>query len=69
MLPPAGIVTGATYYGNGVNLTGVVTSVTAGAGVQISPVSGQGRVTISGNWCLVLDMQQTPVLQPMLRVV
>ena len=43
----AGIVTGATYYGNGVNLTGVVTSVTAGAGVQISPVSGQGRVTIS----------------------
>ena len=43
----AGIVTGATYYGNGVNLTGVVTSVVAGAGVQISPVSGQGRVTIS----------------------
>jgi len=43
----AGIVTGATYYGNGVNLTGVVTSVTPGPGVQISPVSGQGRVTIS----------------------
>jgi len=43
----AGIVTGATYYGNGVNLTGVVTSVTAGTGIQISPVSGQGRVTIS----------------------
>ena len=43
----AGIVTGATYYGNGVNLTGVVTSVTPGPGVQISPISGQGRVTIS----------------------
>ncbi|QDH50553.1 tail fiber-like protein [Synechococcus phage S-B43] len=43
----AGIVTGATYYGDGVNLSGVVTSVVPGAGVQISPLSGQGRVTIS----------------------
>ena len=43
----AGIVTGATYYGDGVNLSGVVTSVVPGPGVQISPVSGQGRVTIS----------------------
>ena len=43
----AGIVTGATYYGNGVNLVGVVTSIAPGPGVQISPISGQGRVTIS----------------------
>jgi len=43
----AGIVTGATYYGDGVNLVGVVTSIAPGPGVQISPISGQGRVTIS----------------------
>ena len=43
----AGIITGATYWGDGVNLSGVVTSIVPGAGVQISPLSGQGRVTIS----------------------
>ena len=43
----AGIVTGATYYGNGVNLSGIVTSIVAGSGIQISPSNGQGRVTIS----------------------
>jgi hypothetical protein len=45
----AGIVTGATYYGDGVNLVGVVTSIAPGPGIQISPISGQGRVTISAN--------------------
>ena len=45
----AGIITGATYYGNGVNLAGVVTSVFPGPGIQINPVSGQGRVQISAN--------------------
>ena len=44
-----GVITGGTYFGNGVNLSGVVTSIAAGAGVVISPVSGQGRVTISAN--------------------
>ena len=44
-----GVITGGTYFGNGVNLTGIVTSIAAGAGVIISPGSGQGRVTISAN--------------------
>ena len=43
----AGIITGATYYGNGVHLSGVVTSVYPGPGIQILPISGQGRVRIS----------------------
>ena len=45
----AGIVTGATYYGDGVNLAGVVTSVFPGPGIQLNPTSGQGRVQISAN--------------------
>jgi len=44
-----GLVTGGTYYGNGVNLSGVVTSIAAGDAITISPVGGQGRVTISAN--------------------
>ena len=44
-----GVITGGTYFGNGVNLTGIVTSIAAGAGVFISPASGQGRVTINAN--------------------
>ena len=44
-----GVITGGTYFGNGVNLSGIVTSIAAGAGVIISPGSGQGRVTISAN--------------------
>ena len=45
----AGIITNATYFGDGVNLTGIVTSVFPGPGIQINPVSGQGRVQISAN--------------------
>jgi len=45
----AGIITNATYFGDGVNLTGIVTTIVAGDGILISPVSGQGRVTISAN--------------------
>jgi hypothetical protein len=47
----AGIITGATYHGNGVNLTGIVTQVTAGAGIQIlgSQVGGKGTVRITAN--------------------
>ena len=48
-LTTAGIVTGATYFGDGVNLTGVVTSIVAGDAITLSPAGGQGRVTISAN--------------------
>ena len=35
-----GIVTGATYYGDGQNLSGVVTSITAGTGISITQSGG-----------------------------
>ena len=41
-----GVVTGATYYGNGNNLTGIVTSLIAGANISLS--GSQGEVTITG---------------------
>ena len=43
----AGIVTGATYYGNGVNISGIVTEITPGPGIQLSPVNGKGSVRIT----------------------
>jgi len=43
----AGIVTGATYYGNGVNISGIVTEITPGPGIQLLPVNGKGSVRIT----------------------
>jgi len=45
----AGIITGATYWGNGANLSGIVTGIAAGAGIVISPTSGEGRITITAS--------------------
>ena len=44
-----GIVTGGTYFGQGVNLTGIVTNLVAGAGVSLtaSEGTGKGQVTIT----------------------
>ena len=39
---------GVTYYGDGSNLTGIVTSIVAGTNITISP-SGTGQVTINSN--------------------
>ena len=49
----AGIITGATYFGDGVNLTGIVTEIQPGPGIQISPISGKGKLTISANGVVV----------------
>ena len=43
----AGIVTGATYYGDGVNISGIVTEITPGPGIQLLPVNGKGSVRIT----------------------
>jgi len=43
----AGIITNATYFGDGVNLSGIVTEIQPGPGIQISPLTGKGKVTIS----------------------
>lgn len=43
-----GIITAGTYYGNGVNLAGVVTSIVAGSGIQITGTSGIVTVTATG---------------------
>ena len=45
----AGIITQATYFGDGVNLSGIVTQIVAGTGINISPSDGKGRVTINAN--------------------
>jgi len=42
----AGIIQGATYYGDGTNLTGIVTTLVAGTGVVLNPSNGKGQVTI-----------------------
>jgi len=46
---PSGIITAASYFGSGVNLSGVVTSIVAGSGIQIiSNNSGIVTVTATG---------------------
>jgi len=37
-----------TYYGDGTFLSGIVTQITAGANISISPVDGKGNVTVTG---------------------
>ena len=49
----AGIITNATYFGDGVNLTGIVTEIQAGPGIQVLPLSGKGKLTISANGVVV----------------
>jgi len=49
----AGIITNATYFGDGVNLSGIVTEIQPGPGIQISPISGKGKLTISANGVVV----------------
>lgn len=43
-----GTVTAGTYYGNGVYLSGVVTSLVAGSGIQITGTDGAVTVTATG---------------------
>ena len=42
----AGIVNATTFFGDGVNLTGIVTTIVAGTGIRLTPPSGKGQVTI-----------------------
>ena len=47
---PSGIITAASYFGSGINLSGVVTSILAGSGIQItSNASGIVTVTATGS--------------------
>jgi hypothetical protein len=41
-----GNVTALSYFGDGVNLSGIVTQIASGIGISISPISGKGLVTI-----------------------
>ena len=43
-----GVVTASNLYGEGSNITGIVTSLVAGENIAISPVNGTGRVTVTG---------------------
>ena len=43
-----GVVTALSFYGEGSNITGIVTSLVAGENIAISPVNGTGRVTVTG---------------------
>jgi len=49
----AGIVTQATYYGDGVNLSGVVTSIKAGSNISVNNSTGEVTISASGN--MVVD--------------
>jgi len=42
-----GIVSAVSFYGSGINLSGIVTQIVAGTNVTISPVGGTGAVTIN----------------------
>lgn len=47
---PSGIITAASYLGSGINLSGIVTSILAGSGIQItSNASGIVTVTATGS--------------------
>jgi hypothetical protein len=45
-LEVVGDITALTYFGDGVNLSGIVTQITAGIGISISPTIGKGLVEI-----------------------
>ena len=42
----AGIITGATFFGDGSAISGIVTTITSSRGIQINPGSGKGTVNI-----------------------
>jgi hypothetical protein len=42
----AGIVTANVFFGDGVNLAGIVTQITAGIGIELTPSTGLGKVEI-----------------------
>ena len=42
----ADLVTASAFFGNGVNLAGIVTQVTAGIGIDLTPDNGKGKVEI-----------------------
>ncbi len=42
----SGVVTATTFFGSGVNLAGIVTQVTAGIGISLTPANGKGKVEI-----------------------
>ncbi len=41
-----GSVTALNYYGDGVNLSGIVTQITAGIGIDLTPTTGKGTVQV-----------------------
>lgn len=43
-----GVVTALSFYGEGSNITGIVTTLVAGENISISPVNGTGTVTVTG---------------------
>lgn len=48
-LDVVGVVTATSYRGSGINLTGIVTSLTAGSGISLSGSTGNVTVTASGD--------------------
>ena len=55
-----GVVTGTYFEGDGSRISGIVTQLTAGDGISIDPISGEGsvRVTAVGSTSLVGSLQQ-----------
>jgi hypothetical protein len=47
-LTASGNITAANYFGNGSNLTGIVTSITAGSGISINQSTGNVTITATG---------------------
>jgi hypothetical protein len=47
-LTASGNITAANYFGNGSNLTGIVTSLTAGSGISINQSTGNVTITATG---------------------
>ena len=45
-LTVGGAVTATEYYGDGINLVGIVTQIVAGIGITLDPVGGKGRVQV-----------------------
>jgi len=46
-LTVSGIATADSYYGDGVNLVGIVTQLVSGIGIDLDPTNGKGRVTVT----------------------
>jgi hypothetical protein len=46
-LTVSGIATADSYYGDGVNLVGIVTQLVSGIGIDLDPTNGKGKVTVT----------------------